>query len=127
MATVTQTRDPVIDPTDGAMLERRKISIADAAIAASGSSDVFYAGDRGTLRLTQTTSDVSGTSPTLDVTVMTCQTKDGTFVSAGTLTQITGAGGQFKPFSVGRFVRLDWTLGGSSTPTVTVGFEGELV
>lgn len=127
MATVTQTRDPVIDPTDGAMLERRKISIAAAAIAASGSSDVFYAGDRGTLRLTQTTSDVSGTSPTLDVTVMTCQTKDGTFVSAGTLTQITGAGGQFKPFSVGRFVRLDWTLGGSSTPTVTVGFEGELV
>jgi hypothetical protein len=127
MPTQMKTLDPTIESFDGGMLERRKLSVAAAAIAATGASDVFYAGDRGTLRLTQTTSAVSGTSPTLDVAVKTCQTPDGTFVTAGSLTQITGAGSEFKAFAVGRYVRLDWTLGGSSTPTVTAGFEGELV
>lgn len=127
MATQMKTLDPTVEPFDAGVLERRKLSVAAAAIGATGTSDVFYAGDCGTLRLTQTTSAVSGTSPTLDVTVKTCQTPDGTFVSAGTLTQITGAGAEFKTFAVGRYVRLDWTLGGSSTPTVTAGFEGELV
>lgn len=127
MATLIAPIKPQIDPTANQMVSRREISIPAAAIAATGTSDVFYVGDAGTLRLTQTTSAVSGTSPTLDVTVKTCQTPDGTFVSAGTLTQITGAGSEFKTFAVGRYVRLDWTLGGSSTPTVTVGFEAEVV
>lgn len=127
MATLIAPHNPAIEPTVNEMVSRRSISIPAAALAADGTSDVFYVGDKGVLRLTQTTSAVSGTSPTLDVTVKTCQTPDGTFVSAGTLTQITGTGGQFKPFAVGRYVRLDWVIGGSSTPTVTVGFEAEVV
>lgn len=127
MATLIAPIKPQIDPNANQMVSRREISIPAAAIAATGTGDVFYVGDAGTLRLTQTTTAVSGTSPTLDVTVKTCQTPDGTFVSAGTLTQITGAGSEFKTFAVGRYVRLDWTLGGSSTPTVTAGFDGELV
>ena len=127
MATFLFLNDPVVEPFTGQVLERSAANIPAAAIAATGVSDVFCAGDRGTLRLTQTTSAVSGTSPTLDVTVKTSQTPDGTFVSAGTLTQITGAGSEFKAFAVGRYVRLDWTLGGSSTPTVTAGFAMELV
>jgi len=127
MATQMKTLDPTVEPFDAGMLERRRLSVALAAIAATGTSDVFYAGDCGTLRLTQTTSAVSGNSPTLDVVVQTCQTPDGTFVSAGALAQITGAGAEFKTFAVGRYVRLSWTIGGSSTPIVTAGFEGELV
>lgn len=127
MATVITRLDPVIDPADAGMVDRRTFSIPAAAITGNGNSDVFYVGDKGTLRLTQTTTGVSGTSPTLDVVVQTCQTPDGTFVSAGTLAQITGAGSEFKAFAVGRYVRLNYTIGGSSTPTVTAGFEGEAV
>lgn len=127
MATIITRDEPTIDPTDGRMVSRRPISIAAAAVAATGTSDVFFVGDKGTLRLKQTTSAVSGTSPTLDVSVKTSDAADGTFVSVGTLAQITAASSEYKAFSVGRFVRLDWTLGGSSTPTVTVGFEGEAV
>lgn len=127
MANVITQNDPVIDPADSAMVERRSFSIPAAAVAANGNSDVFYVEDKGVLRLTQTTTAVSGTSPTLDVIVQTCQTSDGTFISAGTLAQITAASSQFKTFSVGRWVRLNYTVGGSSTPTVTVGFEAEAV
>lgn len=127
MATIITRDEPTIDPTDARMVARRPFSIPSAAISATGTSDVFFVGDKRTLRLRQTTSAVSGTSPTLDVSVKTCDTVDGTFVSVGTLAQITAASGEHKAFPIGRFVRLDWTLGGSSTPTVTVGFEAEAV
>ena len=126
MAKNVFTRAPAIDPADGAMLERRAVSVASAIIAATGTSDEFYVGDCGTLRLSATCTAVSGTSPTLDVTVKT--SADGvTYYTAGTFTQITGAGSERKVFPVDRWVRLDWTLGGSSTPKVTASFDGEAV
>lgn len=126
MATLIAPRDPQIDPADAAMVDRRALSIAAAALAANGNSDAFFVGDKGTLRLSQTTSAVSGTSPTLDVSVKT--SADGvTWYTAGTFTQITGAGTERKCCAVDRWVRLDWTIGGSSTPTVTAGFDGEVV
>lgn len=127
MATKIAPINPQLEPTANQMVSRRTISIPAAALASSSNSDVFYVGDKGVLRARQTTTGVSGTSPTLDVTVMTCDTPDGTFYSAGTFTQITGAGNQRKAFAVDRYVRFDWTIGGSSTPTVTVGFEAEAV
>lgn len=127
MAYVIAPLDPQIDPADAAMVERRSLAVAPAAIAASGSSDSFYVGDKSTLRATQTCTAVSGTAPTLDTTVMTCDTKDGTYYSAGTFTQLTAAAAQRKSFAVDRWVRFDWVVGGSSTPTITSGITAEAV
>lgn len=97
-------------------------------ITETGTSAVIENGDKGTVRLTQTTSATAGTSPTLDVKVQTCHTEDGTFrdVHEGAFTQITDVGTESK--SVGgldRFTRLYYTLGGSGTPIVTLGIDGE--
>lgn len=126
MAKQTQTRASVIDPADNAMLERRKVAIALAAIAATGTTDEFYVGDCGVLRCTLTCTAVSGTSPTLDTVVQT--SADGsTWYSAGSFTQVTGAGAERKTFAVDRWVRFSHTIGGSSTPTVTAKLDGEAV
>jgi hypothetical protein len=126
MAAHTRTRDPVIDPADNAMLERRKVAIASAAISATGTTDQFYLGDCGTFRCTLTCTAVSGTSPTLDTVVQT--SADGsTWYSAGAFTQVTGAGAERKCFAVDRWVRFSHTIGGSSTPTVTASIDGEAV
>lgn len=126
MAAFTQTRDPQIDPSDSAMLERRALSLASSAIAATGATDSFYVGDCGVLRATLTCTAVSGTSPTLDTVVQT--SPDGsTWYSAGAFTQVTGAGAERKCFAVDRWVRFSHTIGGSSTPTVTASIDAEAV
>lgn len=126
MADITRTRDPQIDPADGAMVERRKIQVASAIIAATGTGDSFYVGDCGTLRLTLTCTAVSGTSPTLDTVIQT--SKDGTtWYTAGTFTQITAAASERKCVAVDRWVRLSHTIGGTDTPKVTASFDGEAV
>ena len=126
MATHNHTRDPVIGDADKAMLERRKISIAAAAIAATGTTDSFYMGDCGTLRCSLTATSVSGTSPTLDTVVQTSP-DNSTWYSAGSFSQVTAAGAERKCFAVDRYVRFSHTIGGSSTPTVTAGIEAESV
>jgi hypothetical protein len=102
---------------------------AGSEISTAGAtySDAFEAGDRGTVRLTQTTSATGGTSPTLDIKVQTSH-DNVTYrdLHEGAFTQITDVGSEQK--SVGgcdRFVRLCYTLGGSGTPTVTLGIDGE--
>jgi hypothetical protein len=127
MSNVIAPNNPAIDPADAAMVERRTLSVALAVLGASANTDAFYVGDKGVLRATQTCTAVSGTSPTLDTTVMTCDTPDGTFYSAGTFTQVTAAGAQRKTFAVDRWVRFDRVIGGSSTPTVTHSIEAEAV
>ncbi len=126
MAYQDRTRDPQIDPTDGAMLERRSLSIASAAYTSDQSTDSFYAGDCGVLRASVVCSARSGTTPTCDISVMTCDTKDGTYYSAGTFTQLTATGSQRKSFAVDRWVRFDIDVGGT-TPSFTMSFSGELV
>lgn len=126
MSNFTFTRDPVIDHTDGAMLERRKVAIASTIIAATGTTDAFYVGDCGVLRCSLTSTAVSGTSPTLDTVVQTSP-DNSTWYSAGSFTQVTGAGTERKCFAVDRWVRFSHTIGGSSTPKVTASIDGEAV
>lgn len=109
---------------------------AGTVVSASGNSGVLDVGDRPTLRLGLSVTAKSGTSPTLDVAVMTCSTPDGTFRQvyalavggAVTFTQASDVTSQDLCFAgLDRFVRIDWTLGGSNTPTMTAGLVGELV
>jgi len=96
-------------------IERRVgLDVPSAARTSSGSSGVFYVGDKSTLRATLTVAARSGTSPTLDVSVMTCDTENGTYYSAGAFSQKTATGAQRACFTVDRFVRFDWALGGTS-------------
>lgn len=97
-----------------------------AAISATGSSAVFELGDRASLRLTALINAVAGTSPTLDITVMTCDTRAGTFRSIGTFAQITGVGSSKKSFGgLDRFVRLDYVIGGTGGPSLTGSIDGD--
>lgn len=90
-------------------------------ISADAVSEIFEMGDRGVLRMTL---DVTAFAPTsLDVTVMTCDTKGGTYYSAGAFTQVTGTGSERKAFTVDRFVYLDFNHAGSGA--ITLSAEGE--
>ncbi|MDO9016560.1 MAG: hypothetical protein Q8S73_26515 [Deltaproteobacteria bacterium] len=127
MANRIAPRLPAIDPTETQVVSRRKVEIPAAAFAANGSTDSLYVGECGVLRVTQTCASRTGTNPTCDVTVMTCDTPGGTFYAAGTFTQLTAAGAQRKAFAVDRWVRFDVALGGTNTPTFTLSFDGEAV
>lgn len=95
-------------------------------ISATGSSGVLEIGDRGTARITVAVSAVAGSSPTLDIALMTCDTRAGTFRQVGTFTQITGTGSSRKSLGgCDRFIRLDYTIGGTGSPSLTVGIDGE--
>lgn len=76
--------------------------------------------------LTLTTTAVSGTSPTLDVTVQTAS--DSAFttpVAVGTFAQKTTATSERKIFvGLDSYVRFSSVIGGSATPTVTWGISG---
>lgn len=80
----------------------------------------------GAAVLTLTTTAVSGTSPTLDVTVQTAS--DSAFttpVSVGTFAQKTSATSERKIFTgLDSYMRFSSVVGGSATPTVTWGITG---
>lgn len=110
----------------GAGGHEKGVAQAAGTIAATGSSPVVELGDRGSIRLTALINAVAGTSPTLDITVMTCDTRAGTFRSLGTFTQITGVGSSKKSFGgCDRFVRLDYVIGGSASPSLTGSIDGD--
>ena len=117
---------PAIDPANTSVVERREVTVPSAAYAADASTDAIYVGGAGVLRLTQTCPARSGTNPTCDTTVMTCDTPDGTFYAAGTFTQLTATGSERKCFAVDRWVRFDVNVGGT-TPSFTLSFDGEAV
>src|SRR6185369_11953998 len=99
---------------------------ATGTISATGSSPVIELGDRASLRLTALITAVAGTSPTLDITVLTCDTRAGTFRSLGTFTQITGVGSSKKSFGgLDRFVRLDYVIGGTASPSFAGSIDGD--
>lgn len=105
------------------------VSKETGTISATGSSAVFEVGDRGTLRAMINITAIAGTSPTLAINIMTCATRGGTFRQVGsTLATInaTGATG-FSQGGLDRFVRLDYTIGGSASPSLTGSIDGELV
>ena len=100
---------------------------SEVSTSGASYSPAFEAGDRGTVRLTQTTSLTGGTSPTLDIKVQTSH-DNVTYhdVHEGSFTQITNVGTEQKCVSgIDRYARLCYTLGGSGTPKVTLGVTGE--
>ena len=63
---------------------------------------------------------VSGTSPTLDITVQT-SADNSIWATLTTFTQITSVSTNIKFISnIGKYVRVKYTIGGSSTPTFTM-------
>lgn len=115
--------------SNGEWADTDAITFLDAAaIAASGSSAVVETGDRAALRIKANFSAVAGTNPTLDINVMTCETSDGTFRNVGNFTQFTGTGSKRETIhGLDRYVRLDYTLGGTANPSFTGTIDGELV
>lgn len=78
------------------------------------------------LVLALTAANVTGTSPTIDVTIQTSPKSDGTSVrTLGTFTQLTAAGSERKSFACAdRYVRARVVLGGTS-PVGDVAVAGE--
>jgi hypothetical protein len=98
---------------------------ASAARSASGESAVFEFGDRAAARLQLDVTAASGTGPTLDVEVLV--SRDGVnWYSAGTFTQQVGVAKEDKLFLLDRFVKLAWTIAGT-TPSFTFSVAGEVV
>ena len=100
-----------------------------AALTASAAGTGFEVADRGTLRLTQTVTAASGTTPTLDTAVQT--SRDNGVADAwrtiASFSQKTGAATERKCFSgCDHFVRLNHTVGGT-TPSFTVTYTGSAV
>ena len=96
---------------------------ASASRTATGNGSAIEAGDKAVARLTLNCTARTGTTPTLDVTIQT--SADGTtWRSAGTFTQVTAVGSQRASFSLDRFVRAAWTVGGT-TPNFTFSIIGD--
>jgi hypothetical protein len=103
------------------------ITLVTGAISATASCTAFEFGDRSQIRLDLVVTAVTGTNPTLDVTVETSP-DNSTWTTVSTFTQKTAAGSQHKLFSpIDRFVRVTETIGGTATPTFTRTISGEAV
>lgn len=105
------------------------VSRETGTISATGSSPVFECGDRTTLRGLVNITAIAGTSPTLAFNIMTCATRGGTFRQVGSsVTGINATGATaFSQGGLDRFVRLDYTIGGSASPSLTGSIDGEIV
>lgn len=113
--------------SDGTFVDSRDVTLhTSAARTATGMGSLSHeTAHRRTLALVLAITAATGTTPTLDVTVQT--SRDGsTWYTAGTFTQATATGTQRKTFALDRYVRLAWTIGGT-TPSFTFSASGELV
>lgn len=96
---------------------------ASAARTTTANGAAVELGDKGTVRALLAITAASGTTPTLDVVIQTSH--DGaTWRTAHTFTQATAIGQQRASFTVDRFVRAAWTVGGT-TPSFTFAMTGE--
>lgn len=85
-------------------------------------------GTHSSVDLLLTVTALSGTSPTLTVTVEHSSNADGPWASAGAFSAVSAIGETTKTFTgLKRFVRAKWVLGGSGTPTVTASLAGTSV
>lgn len=94
-------------------------AIASAAKGSTANGTAFDTAGLDSINATLTVTAVSGTSPTLDLSLQT--TADGTnYYTVGSFTQATGATSEAKIFGpLGATSRWRWVIGGSATPTVT--------
>jgi len=113
--------------TDGQFVDSREVVLHPSAArtATANGSVVEETAHRRIAALVLDITAASGTNPTLDVTVQT--SRDGsTWYSAGAFTQATATSTQRKTFALDRYVRAQWTIGGTDTPTFTFDLRGEL-
>lgn len=100
------------------------------AITATAAGTGLELGDKGTLRLTQNITAVSGTSPTLDTAVQTSRDNGATdaWRTIASFTQKTGVTSERKCFAgLDHWVRLNHTVGGTGSPSFTVTYTGSAV
>lgn len=95
---------------------------ATGAVAGS----TYEIGDQSTLRLTLAASAVSGTTPSVTITVETSADGSTGWTSVGAFAAQTAVGSQRKIFTgLDRFVRLNATAVSGTTPSVTYTVSGE--
>lgn len=103
-------------------------SLPSAARTASGAGTAVDSGAANVVRgLTLAVTASSGTTPTLDARLETSH-DNAAWVTVGSFAQKTGAASETKLFSgLDRYVRVAWTVGGT-TPSFTFSVSGgELV
>lgn len=111
----------------------RGIDLTTKAAGAEGASTSHTGvevAEFAVVRLTLVSTAVSGTSPTLDVTVETSSDNGvaDAWRSVGTFTQVTGVTSARKSFGgCDRWVRTRSVIGGTASPTVTYSVSGEAV
>lgn len=96
--------------------------VASAARTTSTNSSAFAPTKNREVNLMVSVTAVSGTNPTLDVSVEWSPDGSAWYVAdtADTFTQITAARKTTKQFTCkGPNLRVAWTIGGTSTPTFT--------
>jgi hypothetical protein len=101
---------------------------ASGAETATGNDAGVEVGAAGTVRLKLDVTAVSGTNPTLDVTVQTSFDNGvtDTWRTLGTFAQKTGVSAERKTFSgCDRWVRTQRTIGGTASPSATYSITGE--
>jgi phage gp36-like protein len=98
---------------------------AETASASGAAVDIGALRSAARLRLTCTA--VSGTNPTLVVKLQTAPTESGPWRTAYQFVSLSAAAVKDSVTVAGldRYVRADWTIGGTDSPTFTFGLAGE--
>lgn len=98
-----------------------------AVASASGVSSYVGVGTRSSVRLSLDVTAMSGTTPTLNVTIETSRDLS-VWRTVGAFTQATAGGTQTKVFpGCDQYLRASWTMGGTASPSFTFGITGEAV
>src|SRR5262245_58427956 len=105
-------------------------ALVSAARTASGNGSALdLGGIHTTAVLALSVTAASGSTPTLAVTVKTAPTATGPVrTSLGSFTTISAAAYEEKRFpGAKRYLRIDWTIGGSGPPSFTFSVAGTSV
>ncbi len=104
------------------------LSLTDSSAKTTSTTDSgVEVGCKGDLILDLVIASRSGTNPTLDVTIETSSDNGSadTWRTLGTFAQQTAGGTTRKNFpGADNYVRANWTIGGTATPTFTFNIGG---
>lgn len=104
--------------------------LASGALTTTGTSAAIDVNGAGTLRAQVQVSAVSGTTPSVTVTIQTSHdagSTDAWRTAGAAFTAITAAGNSpWQSFAVDRYVRVSYTVSGT-TPSLTTAVVGEAV
>lgn len=114
---------------NGRYARTRSVTVVTAAVTtATGAvaNSVQELGDQNTARLTLNATAVSGTTPSVTVTVETSADGSTGWTSVGAFAAVTAVSSQRKVFTgLDRFIRLNATAVTGTTPSVTYTVSGE--